>query len=53
MSREHAQQVAALEAERQRSTRDEGWSVAELLGDLIAALARLYTTPPDREVTHG
>lgn len=48
---EFEQRVRALSAERQRPAPDRG--VGELLGDLIAALARLYTTPPDQEATHG
>ena len=53
MSRERRQQITDLEVERQRHTRDEQWTTDELIGKAIAALARLYTTPPDREVTRG
>lgn len=47
--------VRALDAERARPARGDAWprspagSVEVLLGELIAALAGMYRTPPDRE----
>ena len=51
MRDERERQLADLETERQRHSRDERWETGELLRKTIAALARLYTTPPDTERT--
>jgi hypothetical protein len=45
---ELADRADSLTAERQRpEVKPDGLTVEDLLGDLVAALHRLYTTDPD------
>ncbi len=48
MNPELRERAEALTAERQRpEVKPRGLTVEDLLGDLVAVLASLYTTPPD------